>query len=368
MIRNVLITKHRKYYPVLQDFRVTANGSQDRLVIDLLDLPQRQRVPFFAERLNASDLRKAGIALKANYGIRDDDLLIITLDGLVYDDEEGDEDLFSLCSEDLSAPGLGIISLNYLKTDPAWSTQPQDLVANSIMLNLLCSLAENLTVLRTHTEPSGCVMDYCYEMSEIVFALKNGFSFCMRHGCLAKLQQSEEGRAIAAIAARLSIEPRATLEQLREIEEGTVVYVKPRWKERHPIVDERLCFVLMPIKKGWTEGVWKKIVQIVKAQDLKALRADDIFSPGEIMDDIWKALNRARVVIADLSGRNPNVFYELGIAHTLGKTCILIAQSKDDVPFDVAQSRILFYSNDADGIMKLERELPEYIRSALSAA
>src|SRR3990172_7293502 len=157
MSRRVVITKHRRWYSILHDFCTVANSSQHQFFIDLLDLPQRERTPFFPERVRASELRIAGLAVKARYGIRDDDLLLIILDGLVYDDEELDEDLFSLCSEDLSAPGLGVLSLHYLTGDPSWEKAPLDLVANSIMLNLLCSLAENLTDLRCHSAPSGCV-------------------------------------------------------------------------------------------------------------------------------------------------------------------------------------------------------------------
>lgn len=368
MSRRVVITKHRRWYPVLRDFKTVANTCQDSITIELLDPPQEQRVPFFSQRLVASELRAAGLALKAYSGLADDVLLVILVDSLIYDDWEDDEDLFSLNYKDLklSTPELAIVSLNYLRADPAWHEASYDQVADSIILNLLCSLAENLTDLRTHTEPTGCVMDYCYEMSEILYALQNKFAFCIRHGCLAKLQTSQDGRAIVSIATSLGIEPRATPEQLREIEEGNIVFIKPIWKDRHLVVDDRLCFVIMPIGKGWTEGVWEKIRQIVEAQGLKPLRADEITSSEEIMNDIWKNLNMARVVIADLSGRSPNVFYELGIAHTLGKRCILLAQNKEDVPFDVAPRRILFYSNDAQGVLDLERKLPAYIQYALS--
>ena len=58
------------------------------------------------------------------------------------------------------------------------------------------------------------------------------------------------------------------------------------------------------------------------------------------MDVIWESINRARIVIADTTTRNPNVFYEIGICHTLGKDVILITQDSEDVPFDLHLSLI----------------------------
>ena len=57
------------------------------------------------------------------------------------------------------------------------------------------------------------------------------------------------------------------------------------------------------------------------------MRADDIYDNRPIIEDVWRCTNEARILIAELTGRNPNVFYETGIAHTVGKEVILITQS-----------------------------------------
>jgi hypothetical protein len=62
-------------------------------------------------------------------------------------------------------------------------------------------------------------------------------------------------------------------------------------------------------------------------------RADDFFSAGSIVQEVWSAIKAASIIIADCTGRNPNVFYEIGISHTIGKDTILITQSIDDVLF-----------------------------------
>ena len=64
-----------------------------------------------------------------------------------------------------------------------------------------------------------------------------------------------------------------------------------------------------------------------------------------IIDDICNSILGADVVVADCTGQNPNVFYELGIAHTLGKDVILLTQSIDDIPFDISHLRFIEYEN-----------------------
>jgi hypothetical protein len=73
-------------------------------------------------------------------------------------------------------------------------------------------------------------------------------------------------------------------------------------------------------------------------------RGDDFFSKHDIMDEIWSGIYSSRILIDDCTGQNPNVFYELGIAHTLGKPVILLAQNEKDIKFDVNQKRHILYN------------------------
>ncbi len=84
------------------------------------------------------------------------------------------------------------------------------------------------------------------------------------------------------------------------------------------------------------------------------------------MDDITKSIEKARIIVADLTGRNPNVFYEVGIAHTLNKTVLLLAQNIDDVPFDLRHRRVLIYEYSPRGCKRLENEISKHINSLLS--
>ena len=82
----------------------------------------------------------------------------------------------------------------------------------------------------------------------------------------------------------------------------------------------------------------------VKKAGLIPVRADtDIFATGKIIDQIWAGLNRAKVLVAELTGRNPNVLYELGLAHALHKPVVLISSNEADVPFDVRHVRVIYY-------------------------
>lgn len=106
------------------------------------------------------------------------------------------------------------------------------------------------------------------------------------------------------------------------------------------------CFVIMPFG-GVFDIYYETIYKIaIENSGLTAKRADDLFRPSNIMQDIWNYTNSAKLLIADLSNKNPNVFYELGLAHALSKPAILVTQSMDDVPFDLRGLRIIEYDKN----------------------
>jgi len=132
-------------------------------------------------------------------------------------------------------------------------------------------------------------------------------------------------------------------------------------------LDSQLCFVIMPFTDSLQPIYEDSIRPIVMAAGLRCERADDVRGVGLITWDIWERINRARFLIADLSGLNANVFYELGLAHALSKDVVLITQSMDFVPFDVKGLRCICYDATHRGTQKLERQLTETI-AALTAS
>jgi hypothetical protein len=85
------------------------------------------------------------------------------------------------------------------------------------------------------------------------------------------------------------------------------------------------------------------------------------------MQSVWESISKASIIIADLTNRNPNVFYELGIAHTLGKPVIMITQSMEFVPFDLRHLRCILYEYKPKSIKKFELILEKTIRAVLSS-
>lgn len=108
-----------------------------------------------------------------------------------------------------------------------------------------------------------------------------------------------------------------------------------------------LCFVMMPFRPQTDELYRSLIKPAVERHGLVALRADEIFAPGSITEQIRVAIQQSRVCVADVSGRNSNVLYEIGIAHTLGKPTVLLAQDVGDVPFDLRAIRLIQYKLEA---------------------
>jgi hypothetical protein len=96
---------------------------------------------------------------------------------------------------------------------------------------------------------------------------------------------------------------------------------------------------------------------------LTCLRADDLYSSNVIMEDIWKLINEAKLIIADVTGKNANVFYETGLAHAIGKDVIIISQMIDDVPFDLRHLRCFIYKDSVAGFRALERQLYQALNS-----
>jgi hypothetical protein len=89
------------------------------------------------------------------------------------------------------------------------------------------------------------------------------------------------------------------------------------------------------------EKVYKPAIE--KA-GLTPVRADtEIFGAGKIMDQVWSGITAAKVLVAELTTRNPNVFYELGLAHALKKPVVLVSSNEADVPFDLKHIRVIYY-------------------------
>lgn len=103
------------------------------------------------------------------------------------------------------------------------------------------------------------------------------------------------------------------------------------------------CFVIMPFESKFHKIYADLIVPTTEKLGLPAIRADEIRSPGNILEQIRISIRQARLCIAIISSTNPNVLYEIGISHTFEKPTILLTDDLEQIPFDLRSFRILKY-------------------------
>jgi len=121
-------------------------------------------------------------------------------------------------------------------------------------------------------------------------------------------------------------------------------------------IKPNLVSLMMPFSAEFG-GVHQALKSALEAEKFECQRADDLWVHDHIMQDIVELICTSKVVICDLSGKNPNVLYEAGIAHTLGKDVILITQHMADVPFDLRAIRCITYLNNQEGLNRLASEV-----------
>jgi hypothetical protein len=123
------------------------------------------------------------------------------------------------------------------------------------------------------------------------------------------------------------------------------------------------CFVLMPFG-GWFDRYYKEIYMVaIKDSGFEPVRADGLFDTGSVMEQIWLQIKKAKVLLADLTGKNPNVFYELGLAHAIRKPVVFVASTIDDVPFDLRHLRVVLYEVQEPGWSdKLKRDIVAHLK------
>lgn len=123
-------------------------------------------------------------------------------------------------------------------------------------------------------------------------------------------------------------------------------------------VSRDLVSVMMPFAAQFNP-VYETIKMACGFSNLRCQCADDIWKDSTIIQDIFNLIFISNIVVVDFSEKNPNVMYETGIAHTLGKHVVPITQSMADVPFDLQSHRVLKYLPNAEGLDKLQKALTQ---------
>lgn len=131
-------------------------------------------------------------------------------------------------------------------------------------------------------------------------------------------------------------------------------------------IESSLISAMMPFDPAFN-AVYEKLKDVATSMNLHCRRADDIWENPAIIQDVVSLIDHSRVVICDCTGRNPNVFYEIGIAHTLGREVILITQSEHDIPFDLRHLRYVHYLNNGEGLSELGNKITSKLRGLINA-
>lgn len=230
-----------------------------------------------------------------------------------------EDDLFSVYG-----PDYAIISMYY------WSSFPAPVIKDHIIMAII-DMTLNLYSfdLAQHNPHIGCPSDYG-AYGDFRLSL-NKCQFCEE--CSRRITK-------AAREGKLPLKHKAAI-----------------FKILDSIGKRKKCFVLMAFHKSFDEIYRSAIKKVVCDNEWTCQRADEIQESREIMAIIEENILRADLIIADLTGRNPNVFYEVGYAHAVGKNTVLITQSINDVPFDLRHHHCIEYIHSAEGLEKLAQSL-----------
>ena len=133
----------------------------------------------------------------------------------------------------------------------------------------------------------------------------------------------------------------------------------------HGSMEPDLVSVMMPFQMEFS-AVYETIKEAASRVGLRCMRVDDLWDHSTIIQDVFSLIFRSFIVVCDFSGKNPNVFYEAGIAHTLGKHMIPITQSEHDIPFDLRHHRFAKYLNNSEGLDRLKEELRSRFSTLIS--
>lgn len=130
-------------------------------------------------------------------------------------------------------------------------------------------------------------------------------------------------------------------------------------------VKEPFAFVLMPLKEEEMEQkIYFEVIKptVEKELNVMCIRADEETQPGVINNQVFTLINKAKLIIAETTTRNPNVFYELGMAHAFDKDVFVFSKkSEGKLPFDIANIRAVFYEDYEDLRMKIIENLKDHL-------
>ena len=125
------------------------------------------------------------------------------------------------------------------------------------------------------------------------------------------------------------------------------------------------AFIVMQFSSPFNEIYADVIKKSCEDNGVEAVRADEIYGPGLIIGDVAQEILRSKLIIADITPQNANVFFEVGYGFALNKPTILLAEKATKLPFDVSAFRVLFYEDSIAGKARIEQGLQKHIKAIL---
>jgi len=158
-----------------------------------------------------------------------------------------------------------------------------------------------------------------------------------------------------------------SLPEAAKMKRGASMIVEPYFGVKDiPKRDPSSLFMVMPFISDLFPIYEDHVKKVVSNLGYRIKRGDDFFTSNEIMKDIWLCIVGSNAIIADCTNRNPNVFYEIGVAHSIGRPVILITQNEEDVPFDLRAIRYIKYEYTPRGMKYFESRLEATIAEVMS--
>jgi hypothetical protein len=123
---------------------------------------------------------------------------------------------------------------------------------------------------------------------------------------------------------------------------------------------------MMPFGE-WFDTYYQEIyIPAIKDAGFEPIRADELFSTGTVMEQIWEQIKKAKVLLAELTDKNANVFYELGLSHAARKPVVFTSARIDDVPFDLRHLRVIIYEvKEPEWASKLQKMVTDYLKNSV---
>lgn len=127
--------------------------------------------------------------------------------------------------------------------------------------------------------------------------------------------------------------------------------------------DKKTAFLAMPFTKDWSDSVKNAVQEAGNLAEWRVIRADEFFSSHDLHKNIWIAVCKTEVFIADITNGTPNVMYEIGLAQSLGKPVILLCDKEEKPPFDLLVQRTIYYDGSSSDLAELKDELQKILKS-----